>query len=68
MKLSQFTTFVENYPQSGHHLAYNTLSRTLLEVDNERLSMLYSLSKQEPPEPVKPILQEVSDAGNSRRR
>ncbi len=63
MKLSRFTVFVENYPQSGHHLVYNTLSRAFLEIDNERLSMLYSLSKQEPPEPVKPILQKFQSLG-----
>lgn len=47
MKLSQFTMFVENYPQTGHHLIYNTLTRAFLEVDNQCLSMLYSLQKQD---------------------
>jgi uncharacterized protein len=55
--------FVENYPQSGHHLVYNTLSRAFLEIDNQSLSMLYSLSKQEPPDSAKPVIQKLQAQG-----
>lgn len=43
VKLSQFNIFVENYPQSGCHLVYNTLSRALIEIDDTGLSKLHSL-------------------------
>jgi len=49
------------YPQTGHHLVYNTLSRAFLEVDNQCLSMLYSLPKQEAT--AIPILQSLHNQG-----
>ncbi len=53
--------FVENYPQTGHHLVYNTLTRAFLEVDNQCLSMLYSLPKQEAK--TAPVLQRLLAQG-----
>jgi uncharacterized protein len=54
--------FVEDYPRTGHHLVYNTLSRAFLEIDSQCLSMLYSLSKQKAG-PVTPVLQELQAQG-----
>jgi uncharacterized protein len=42
MRLSQFSIIIEDYPQQGRHLVYNTLSRALANIDNICLSMLYS--------------------------
>jgi uncharacterized protein len=47
MKLSQFSIIIEDYPQKGRHLVYNTFSRSLVEIDNILLSMLYSLGEDE---------------------
>ena len=63
VKLSQFTVFVEDYPQTGHHLAYNTLSRALVEVDSQCLSMLYSLGNGGPPISANPVLQDLQTQG-----
>lgn len=63
MKLSQFTIVQEDYPQKGHHLVYNTLSRALVEIDNQGLSMLYSLREREPPKSAKPVLQKLHEMG-----
>ena len=43
MKLSQFTLFIEDHPQVGHHLLYNTLSRSLIEINDQCLHALYSI-------------------------
>ena len=40
MKLSQFNIFIEDYPQAGRFLVYNTLSRALIKVDSSGFSML----------------------------
>ena len=63
MKLSQFTIFVADYPQKGHHLVYNTLSRAIVEVDNQCFSMLYSLEEREPQKSAKPVLQKLKEMG-----
>lgn len=63
MKLSQFTMFVEDHPQAGRHLAYNTLSRALVEVDDRCLSILHSLEIGEPPASAEPVLQKLQAQG-----
>lgn len=63
MKLSQFTIVQEDYPQKGHHLVYNTLSRALLEIDNQCLSMLYSLEEREPQKSAKQVLSKLKEMG-----
>jgi len=47
MKLSQFTMFVEVYPETGHHLVYNTLTRAFMEINDQCLSVLHSLVNHE---------------------
>lgn len=63
IKLSQFTVFVENHPQAGYHLIYNTFSRAMVEIDNHCLSMLYSLENEEPPASAIPALQALEAQG-----
>ena len=43
MKLSQFTVVVNDYPETGQHLLYNTLSRGLIRVDKAEWEMLQNL-------------------------
>ena len=42
MKLSHFNIFIEDYPQMGRYLVYNTLSRAFIEIDSSGFSMLQS--------------------------
>ena len=48
MKLSQFTVVVNDYPKPDQHLLYNTLSRTLIQVDKTEWDVLQNLSKDIP--------------------
>lgn len=41
MKLSRYTLFVENHPEPGKHLAYNTRSQALLVIGSELKSVLH---------------------------
>jgi uncharacterized protein len=63
MKLSQFTIFIRDYPQAGHHLVYNILTRSLIEIGDQCLSMLYSLHKEKPPAFAEPIIQKLQSQG-----
>ena len=63
IKLSQFTTFVEDCPRPGRHLVYSTLSRALVEVDNQCLSMLHSLGNGDLPTSTESVLQELQTQG-----
>lgn len=48
MKLSQFTVVLNDYPKTGHHLLYHTLSRALIEVDKAGWDVLQTLSTDTP--------------------
>ena len=50
MKLSQFTVVVNNYPETGQHLLYNTLSRALIQVDKAEWDVLENLPNDVPTE------------------
>jgi uncharacterized protein len=63
MRLSQFSVIIEDYPQKGRHLVYNTLSRALVEVDNVSLSMLYSLGEDETDEATASVLESLQAQG-----
>lgn len=63
MKLSQFTMFIEDYPGVGQHLVYNTLSRAFAKIDNEHLSMLYSLANGRSQTFTGPIIQKFQAQG-----
>ena len=63
VKLSQFTMVMEDYPEPGHHLVYNTLSRAMIEVDTPCLSMLSSLEHKEPSASMTPVLQRLQTQG-----
>ena len=63
MKLSQFTIFIKDYPQAGHHLAYNILSRSLIEIGDQCLSMLYSINAEKPSASAEPVLQKLQSQG-----
>lgn len=63
MKLSQFTMLMADYPEPGHHLVYNTLSRAMVEVDTPCFSMLSSLGNKEPSASMRPVLQQLQTQG-----
>ena len=48
MKLSQFTVVVNDYPEIGQHLLYNTLSRALIQVEKQEWDVLQKLSTDIP--------------------
>lgn len=68
VKLSQFNIFVKDYPQTGCHLIYNTLSRALVEIDDPGLSRLYSLMESPMEKPTFESLQKcdiiIDDKGD----
>ena len=64
MKLSQFTVVVNDYPETGQHLLYNTLSRALIQVDTADWNVLQNLSKDVPIEPQeRTLLKPLRDQG-----
>ena len=48
VKLSQFTVVVNDYPETGQHLLYNTLSRALIQVEKQEWDVLQKLSTDLP--------------------
>ena len=43
MKLSRYTLFVDDYPEPGKHLAYNTRTQALIVINEEIRSLLAEL-------------------------
>lgn len=65
MKLSRYTLFVNDYPESGKHIAYNTRTQGLVVLSDPILSQLKELpmSINHVSEEVKPILNKLQDMG-----
>jgi uncharacterized protein len=65
MKLSRYTLFVDDYPETGKHLAYNTRTKGLVVLNNELRNLLNEMpfpvttAKEE----VQPILNKLEDQG-----
>jgi uncharacterized protein len=63
LKQSQFTVCLHNYPKCGSHLLYNTLTRSMVEIDDEGLSLLHNLPEVPSDSRVKEWLISLNEEG-----
>ena len=65
MKLSRYTLFVDDYPEPGKHLAYNTRTQGLVAINDEIKSLLGELPFpiSVAPEGSRPILAKLEEMG-----